>query len=143
LKSVGLTDEQARACAVPPSDLNITGLIRHMAEVERAWFQRWFIENGASPIFYSDDDPDGDIHVGLDDTLADAIAVWEQEVQRAREITAAAQPDDVAQHVATDPQRAGFQPNMRWILNHMIEEYARHCGHADLLRQCIDGVVGD
>ena len=143
LKSVGLTDEQARACAVPPSDLNISGLIRHMAEVERNWFQRWFIENDAPPIYYGDDDPDGDIHTGPNDTLADAIAVWEKEVQRAREIATAARPDDVAKHVATDPHRAGFQPNMRWILNHMIEEYARHCGHADLLRQCIDGVVGD
>ncbi len=143
LKSDGLTDEQARTCAVPPSDLNITGLIRHMAEVERAWFQRWFIENGAPPIYYGDHDPDGDIHAGPGDTLAGAIADWEKEVQRAREIMAGASPDDVAKHVATEPQRAGFQPNMRWILNHMIEEYARHCGHADLLRQCIDGVVGD
>ena len=143
LKSLGLTDEQARTCAVPPSDLNISGLIRHMAEVERAWFQRWFIENDAPPIYYSDHDPDGDIHTGPNDTLADAIAVWEKEVQRAREIAATARPDDVAKHVATEPHRAGFQPNMRWILNHMIEEYARHCGHADLLRQRIDGVVGD
>ena len=143
LKSEGLTDEQARTCAVPPSDLNITGLIRHMAEVERAWFQRWFIENDAKAIYYSDDDGDGDIHAGPGDTLADAIAVWESEVKRAREITATAQPDDVAKRVATEPQRAGFQPNMRWILTHMIEEYARHCGHADLLRQSIDGVVGD
>jgi len=143
LKSEGLTDEQARTCAVPPSDLNITGLIRHMAEVERHWFQRWFIENGAEPIFYSDEDGDGDIHTGPNDTLADAIEAWEKEVQRAREITAEAHPDDVAKRVATDPSRAGFQPSMRWILIHMIEEYARHCGHADLVRECIDGVKGD
>lgn len=143
LKSDGLTDEQARTCAVPPSDLNITGLIRHMAEVERHWFQRWFIENDAKPIFYSDDDPDGDIHAGPGDTLAGAIAAWEEEVRQAREISATARLDDLAKRVATEPQRAGFQPNLRWILIHMIEEYARHCGHADLLRQCIDGVVGD
>ena len=143
LKSVGLTDEQARTCAVPPSDLNITGLIRHMAEVERNWFQRWFIEVDAPPIYYGGADPDGDIHAGPNDSLADAISVWQMEVDRAREITATARPDDIAKHVATEPQRAGFQPNMRWILNHMIEEYARHCGHADLLRQSIDGVVGD
>jgi hypothetical protein len=142
-KSEGLTDEQARSRAVPPSDLNITGLIRHMAEVERAWFQRWFIDADATPIFYGDHDPDGDIHAGPNDTLADAIAAWEQEVQQARGITETAQPDDVAKHVATDAHRLGFQPNMRWILIHMIEEYARHCGHADLLRECIDGVTGD
>lgn len=143
LKSEGLTDEQARMCAVPPSDLNITGLIRHMAEVERAWFQRWFVENGAKPLFYGDHDEDGDIHTGPNDTLANAIAAWEGEVKRSRELTATAQPDDAARHIATEPQRSGFQPNLRWILIHMIEEYARHCGHADLLRQCIDGVVGD
>ncbi len=143
LKSDGLTDDQARMCAVPPSDLNITGLIRHMAEVERAWFQRWFIEAEAGPLFYSDHDEDGDIHAGPSDTLADAVAALEREIKRSQEITATAQPDDVAKHVATDPARAGFQPNMRWILNHMIEEYARHCGHADLLRECIDGVTGD
>jgi len=143
LKSEGLTDEQARSCAVLPSDLNITGLIRHMAEVERHWFQRWFIDNEAKALFYGDHDDDGDIHTGPNDTLADAITAWAAEVQRSREITATAQPDDVAKRVATDPKHAGFQPNMRWILNHMIEEYARHCGHADLLRQCIDGVTGD
>ena len=114
-----------------------------MAEVERAWFQRWFIENDAKPIFYGDHDGDGDIHAGPNDTLADAIAALEGEIARAREITATAQPDDVAKHVATDPGRAGFQPNMRWILIHMIEEYARHCGHADFLRECIDGVKED
>lgn len=143
LKSEGLADEHARACAVPPSDLNITGLIRHMAEVERWWFQRWFIDSDVTGIWWGDDDPDADIHAGPTDTLADAIAVWEREVQRAREITATAQPDDVAKRVSTEPQRAGFQPNMRWILIHMIEEYARHCGHADLVRQAIDGVTGD
>lgn len=143
LKAEGLTDEQARRCAVPPSDLNITGLIRHMAEVERAWFQRWFIEIDAKPIYYGEHDSDGDIHTGPNDTLAEAIATWQREVARARQITADAHPDDVSKHVATDPQRAGFQPNMRWVLTHMIEEYARHCGHADLLRECIDGVKGD
>ncbi|CAN5486918.1 DinB family protein [soil metagenome] len=143
LKSEGLTDEQARTCAVPPSDLNITGLIRHMAEVERHWFQRWFIDNAAKPLFYSDDDDDADMHAGADDTLADAIAVLEGEIKLSREITAAADPDDVARRIPTDPTRLDFRPNMRWILNHMIEEYARHCGHADLLRECIDGVTGD
>ncbi|MEQ1872158.1 MAG: DinB family protein [Ilumatobacteraceae bacterium] len=143
LKSEGLTDEQARRWAVPPSDLNITGLIRHMSEVERHWFQRWFVANGAESLYDSDDDDDRDIHAGPDDTLADAIAAWEKEVATAREITATSAPDDVSKRVVTDPARAGFQPNMRWILIHMIEEYARHCGHADLVRECIDGVKGD
>lgn len=143
LKAEGLSDEQARRPAVPPSDLNLMGLIRHMAEVERGWFQRWMIEEEAAPLFYGDDDRDGDMHPGPGDTLAAAVAALEREIERAREITATAAPDDIAKHVATEPERAGFQPNMRWILTHMIEEYARHCGHADLLRECIDGATGD
>jgi hypothetical protein len=145
MKAEGLSDEQARAATVPPSDLNIMGLVRHMTEVERNWFQRWFVKAEAPSIYYSDDDPDEDrdMHPGPDDTLADTIAVFHREVDISRQITAAAMPGDLAAHVGESVHWAGFNPNLRWILIHMIEEYARHCGHADLLRECLDGVVGD
>jgi Protein of unknown function (DUF664) len=145
VKAEGLTDEQARTAAVPPSDLNITGLIRHMSEVERNWFQRWFIKADAPGIYGDDDDPDEDrdMHPGPDDTLADAIAVLNREIDISRALTAAATPDMPAAHIGESVHWAGFNPSLRWILIHMIEEYARHCGHADLLRQCIDGAVGD
>ena len=143
LKTEGLTDEQARTASVAPSDLNLMGLVRHMAEVERNWFQRWFVKADAPPIFDSETDDDFDMHPTEADTLAATIAVWQREVDRAREITAAARPDDLAQHVGTSQYWLGFQPSMRWILTHMVEEYARHCGHADLLREAIDGSTGD
>ena len=144
VKADGLSDEQARTAAVEPSDLSIMGLIRHMAEVERSWFQRWFVGADAPPLYYGDHDEDGDLHPGPDDTLADAIAVLEREVELSRSITAGAPSlDDLTVHVSTHPERAGFHPNLRWILVHMIEEYARHAGHADLVRQRLDGATGD
>jgi hypothetical protein len=145
VKADGLTDEQARTPTVPPSDLNIMGLVRHMSEVERNWFQRWFIKAEEPSIYSSEDDPDEDrdMHPGPDDTLADAIGVFQREVDISRQITAGASPDALAAHVGESVHWAGFHPSLRWILVHMIEEYARHCGHADLLRERIDGAVGD
>ena len=145
LKADGLTDEQARMPAVPPSDLNIMGLIRHMSEVERNWFQRWFINADAPHIYGTDDDPDEDrdMHPGPDDTLAAALAVYQREVERSRQITAGVAPETLAAHVGDSVHWAGFNPSLRWILIHMIEEYARHCGHADLIRERLDGAVGD
>ena len=141
VKIDGLTDEQAREAAVPPSDLTLLGLLRHMADVERSWFRRRFTgETDAGPIFYGPAHPtgdeDGDLHPSPDDTVADALAAWQAEIAQARIITAGAELDDLAQN-------AKDEINLRWILVHMIEEYARHCGHADLLRERIDGSVGD
>ncbi|MEI7547788.1 MAG: DinB family protein [Actinomycetota bacterium] len=143
IKTGGLTDEQARTASVPPSDLNLMGLVRHMAEVERNWFQRWFIKADAPPIFQSKTDRDIDLHPNEADTLSDTVAIWRREVDRAGEITAAADLDELALRVGTSPHWLGFRPSMRWILVHMIEEYARHCGHADLIREAIDGTTGD
>ena len=145
IKADGLSDEQARTPTVPPSDLNIMGLVRHMAEVERNWFQRWFIKADAPGIYGGDDDPDEDrdMHPGPHDTLADAVAVFQREVDTSRRVTADAAPETPAAHVGESVHWAGFHPSLRWILIHMIEEYARHCGHADLLRERIDGSVGD
>jgi hypothetical protein len=146
MKAEGLSDEQARTPSVPPSDLNIMGLVRHMTEVERNWFQRWFIEADAPYIHaVGDDDPDDDrdMHPGPHDTLADAIAVFQREVEISRRITSGATPQTPAAHVGESGHWVGFNPSLRWILIHMIEEYARHCGHADLLRERIDGSVGD
>lgn len=144
VKAEGLTDEEARTANIPPSDLSIMGLIRHMAEVERSWFRRWFVEEDAPPLFYGDHDRDGDLHPGDEDTLAGAIDAYTAEIERARAITdAALSLDDLAAHTSTEPERAGFRPSLRWILVHMIEETARHAGHADLLRERIDGATGD
>lgn len=142
-KAEGLTDEQARTAACPPSEMTVMGLVRHMADVERSWFRRVLVAENAGPIYYGDahptGDPDGDFHPGPDDTLAEALATWHVEVEIARASLAGRSPGDLADRASRD----GITPNVRWIVVHMIEEYARHCGHLDLVREAIDGVTGD
>lgn len=144
LKAEGLSDHQARTKSVVASDLNLMGLIRHMSDVERHWFRRWFLADTVPGIYWNegDDDPDHDLHPGENDTLADAVAAFQAEVAQSDAILHAASLDDRSKRIG-EPERSGFQPSLRWIVVHLIEEYARHCGHADLLRQSIDGAVGD
>ena len=134
LKCAGLTDEQLRTCSVPPSNLSLLGLVRHMAEVEHNWFHFWL--GGREPQPRYDDDQEWDV-AGAD--VADAFAYWRSECAKAREITATFDSlDDVGAG-----QKRGAGISLRWTLVHMIEEYARHNGHADLLRETIDGTTGD
>lgn len=139
-KAEGITDEESRRAPCPPSDLTILGLVRHMAEVERIWFRCTIEGTDAPPLFYDDAHPtgdrDGDFHPPDGATLAEAVAALQDEISASRAILAAV--DDLEQE-GHDPEHR----NVRWILVHMVEEYARHCGHADLLRQAIDGVVDD
>jgi uncharacterized damage-inducible protein DinB len=143
LKCAGLTPEQLTTPAVAPSTLTLLGLVRHMADVERGWFRRRLGAEDAPPLYYSDADPDGDFDnvdpATADDATVDAaFATWREECARAREIAAALPSLDV---MITD--REGRQLSARWVLVHMVEEYARHNGHADLLRERIDGVTGE
>ena len=138
LKVEGLTDEQAARRSTPPSPLSLLGIVRHMAEVERSWFRRRFAGESAPPIFYTDADRNRDIDPPEGATLIEALAALEIEIAAARPIEAAA---DLDQHGAVLLE--GEPVNMRWILVHMIEEYARHCGHMDLLREAVDGQTGD
>jgi hypothetical protein len=139
-KAEGITDEQARRAACPPSDLTILGLVRHLTEVERIWFRCRIEGADAPPIYYGDahpgGDPDGEFHPPPDATLAGAVAGLTREIDSSRRVLA--DVVDLAREGHDDQHR-----NVRWILVHMIEEYARHCGHADLLREAIDGVVDD
>ncbi|OAH15509.1 DinB family protein [Streptomyces jeddahensis] len=139
MKCEGLDDEQLRRASVPPSDLTLLGLVRHMAEVERAWFRRVLANEDAPPIYYTDADRDGDFHLTESDTREAAFPVWQAEIEAARALAAQYELDDLA----TGKHRSGEPFNLRWIYVHMIEEYARHNGHADLLRECIDGTTGD
>ncbi len=134
-KAEGVSEEAARTAACPPSELTIMGLVRHMAEVEQSWFRRRIAGEDAAPIYYSDDDPDGDFHLGPADTLDEALVRWQEEVDRAQAVLGEAELDDL--------DRLRGEYSVRWILVHMIEEYARHCGHLDLIREAIDGVKGD
>jgi uncharacterized damage-inducible protein DinB len=140
VKCDGLTEAQARA-TIPPSDMSLLGIVRHLTEVERNWFRAKFVGEDAPYHYCSEADEDGDFHPGPDDTLADALAKYHAECERAREITHAATSLDQLSAVATRGYDAPV--SLRWILVHMIEETARHAGHADLLRETIDGVTGD
>jgi uncharacterized damage-inducible protein DinB len=138
LKCDGLTDDQLRARAVPPSSLSLLGLVRHMGEVERSWFRRVLSDEQAPPRYYSDENPDGDFDDVAGAGVAEAFSYWRGECAHARECVAAALSLDV-----TSTGRRGERYSLRWIMVHMIEEYARHNGHADFLRERIDGTVGD
>jgi uncharacterized damage-inducible protein DinB len=139
MKCDGLTPGQLRERAVPPSSLSLLGLVRHMAEVERGWFQRAFANEETPPLYYSEDDPDGDFNNIDDADPEEAFAAWHEACDRARAIAASAPSlDEIAQN-----PRNRDQISLRWILVHMIEEYARHNGHADFLRERIDGSVGN
>jgi len=139
MKCDGLSAEQLRQRAVLPSTLSLLGLVRHMAEVERSWFQRALIGEDAPPIYYSDADPDGDFDNVDDADPEEAFATWRAECHRAREVAAGVPSLDTP----AAREAHGRRVSLRWIFVHMIEEYARHNGHADLLRERIDGSVGD
>jgi uncharacterized damage-inducible protein DinB len=137
LKCDGLTDEQLRTRSVPPSDLSLLGLVRHMAEVERGWFRR-VLEGAGSPWLWG---VEGDRRAAFDvagASRAEAFDTWDAEVAHARRIEHAAPSLDVT-GVDRGP---GDGYSLRRVLVHLIQEYARHNGHADLLREGLDGVVG-
>ena len=136
-KCESLTDEQLHLRSVPPSSLSLLGLMRHMADVERWWF-RINLHGEDLPLQYSsDDDEDGDFD-NLDDAEVDAVlAAWRAECDRSREVVASYSLDDTGRN-----RDNGRVMTLRWTLTHMVEEYSRHNGHADLLRERLDGAVG-
>jgi uncharacterized damage-inducible protein DinB len=140
-KCEGLTAEQLKQQSCPPSNLTLLGLVRHLTDVERGWFRRGIggqTSDEAPPLYYSDDDPEGDIEVGPDTDAFAAIDTYREEVARCREVIEQAGSLD---RVIGDEGSGAI--NVRWVLQHMLEEYARHNGHADLLREAIDGSIGD
>jgi uncharacterized damage-inducible protein DinB len=137
MKCDGLSDAELRQKSMPPSNLSLLGLVRHMAEVERTWFRR-VIAGQDVPLVWSDH---GDFQVAYDASTSSrsaAFAAWQAEVEQARQIETAAASLDVT----------GYQPSwgedvsLRLVMLHMMHEYARHNGHADFLREGIDGTVG-
>ena len=137
LKCEGLDDVARKARPVVTSSLSLHGLVRHMAEVERGWFRRVLLRDPDLPYLWPevDGDPDRDL-LPLDDADWDTdLATWLAECAAAREAAAAHDLDDTG-------LRRGAEVSLRWIYVHMIEEYARHNGHADLIRELLDGAVG-
>src|SRR4051812_10450969 len=136
-KCAGLDDEQLRQQSMPPSTLSLLGLVRHMAEVERAWFRRVFEDNDA-PMVWADKIDFQAAYDASASTRDEAFGAWEAEVENSRRIEREAESLD----------QAGYQPgwgeevSRRMVMVHVLLEYGRHNGHADFLREGVDGTVG-
>ena len=137
MKCEGLTDEELRRQSMPPSTLSLLGLVRHMAEVERAWFRRVFDDNDA-PMVWSDTVDFQAAYDASKSTRSEAFTAWQTEAENSRRIEREADSLDLS----------GRQPrweenvSLRMVMLHILLEYGRHNGHADFLRESIDGTVG-
>jgi uncharacterized damage-inducible protein DinB len=140
MKCAGLTAEQLKQRAVPPSRLSLLGLVRHMVEVERWWFRMHAAQEQGLTFPFDPDSVGLDFEAVDDADAASDLAAYQQECAAARAAVAERSLDDVVPSRGDHPERTR---DLRWIYVHMIEEYARHNGHADLLREAIDGVTGD
>jgi uncharacterized damage-inducible protein DinB len=137
-RKLGELDDDGLRRVMTPSGLTLLGLMKHLAYVERWWFRIAFAAEEVPDPPWSDDDPDADFRVEPGETAESILALHEDEVARARVISATAASFD---DIAADPRAKSR--SLRWIMIHMIEEYARHLGHADVMREEIDGRTGD
>lgn len=139
LKCAGLTDDALLSRPLPSTTLSLLGLVRHLADVERRWFRQVLAGQDAPPVFSSEADPDGDFDGAVPGpgVIQEAWKAWRTEVGFAEHFAVEAPTLDIE---GDDEWRGSV--SLRWVLIHMIEEYARHNGHADLLRENIDGAVG-
>lgn len=136
-KVEGLDAGQLRRRSVEPSSMSLLGLVRHLADVERGWWQAGVAGEDVSPRYWSPADPDGEFdHVDDADPARDLAELATQQ-DLARAVLAAHDLDDTFEH-----RRQGTT-SVRWVLAHLVEEYARHNGHADLLRERVDGATGE
>jgi uncharacterized damage-inducible protein DinB len=141
-KAEGLSDDQL-AIQLPPSDLTLGGLLMHLALVEDGWFQSTFLGGEIGEPWSGFDwesDPDWEFHHAHEYTRDQIVAQFEGSTARSRAVIDAAESLGA---LAAQKTRDGHAINLRWILVHLIEEYARHAGHADLIRESIDGATGD
>jgi uncharacterized damage-inducible protein DinB len=141
LKAEGL-DAAQLSTRIPTSELTLAGLLKHLALVEDSWIQERFlglpeVEPWASAPW--DQDRDWDFHSAVDDDPEQLRNLYRAACERTRTAVAAASLDDLSRA----PRRDGHHPSLRWILLHLLEETSRHNGHADLLREAIDGEVGE
>jgi uncharacterized damage-inducible protein DinB len=139
-KCEGLTAAQLRQRAVPPSTLSLLGLVRHMADVERGWFRAVFLGEDVPDLYDQTADEDEDFNDVDQADPAEALLVFERECAASRLVVAEAPSLDAPSKRPSE--RTGQPWSLRWIMTHMIEEYARHNGHADLLRERVDGTTG-
>jgi uncharacterized damage-inducible protein DinB len=131
-KCSGLTDEQLALRSTEPSSMSLLGLLRHMTEVERGWFIKRVAGQPITQPYSSKENRDGDFDDLDTHSVADVYAAWQAACEESRRITAGHDLDFVG-------AEGEWKFSVRWLLLHMIEEYARHNGHADLIRERIDG----
>ncbi len=140
LKCTGLTGEQLATASVSSSTLTLLGLVRHMTVVERWWFRQCFAGESLPELYDFDADPDAEFNtVDTADPEAD-FAAFRAEIAAADAATAGHDLDEV---FTLRRAEKSHEVSLRWVYLHMIEEYARHNGHADLIREAIDGVTGE
>src|SRR5438132_6671211 len=133
MKCADLSASQLRLRSAEPSTLSLLGLVRHMTDVERSWFRRRLAgDTAAGPIYYTNERPDADFDDTDDPASATVFTTYLAEVEHCRNAAAGVSLDTVI-----------GERSVRWIYLHMLEEYARHNGHADLLRERIDGATGE
>ncbi|MFG1670322.1 DinB family protein [Streptomyces sp. Y7] len=138
LKCEGLDDAQVRRAPARPSELTLLGLVQHLAECERNWFQRVAGGLDLPPVYGRGNESGYGLEPGRG--IREALDVWRREVARGREVCAGRSLESTGR--IGDGPMAGVAVSLRWVLIHMIEEYARHNGHADILRERLDGVTG-
>jgi uncharacterized damage-inducible protein DinB len=138
MKCEGLTDEQLRERSSPPSTLSLLGLVRHLAEVERTWFRRVMNAEQVGMVWSEEENDFQRAYDATGSTRAEAFSAWQAEVEISRRVEREAASLDVTAHQA----RWGEDVSLRLVMVHMIQEYARHNAHADLLREAVDGTVG-
>ncbi|MDX1660014.1 MAG: DinB family protein [Nitriliruptorales bacterium] len=129
-----------------PTTMTLGGLLKHLSFVEEYWFSYWLHGNTPQPPWDSVDweaDSNWDWNSAADDTPEELRGRWQNAVERSRELVAQALDNGGMDQLAERETPEGESPSLRWIVCHMIEEYARHNGHADLLRESIDGEVGE
>jgi uncharacterized damage-inducible protein DinB len=139
-------DAAGLQATVGVSTMTLGGMLKHMALVEANWFAKWLHDREMGPLLDGvdwDADPDWEWHSAVDDTPEQLRTFWQDAVARSRNLTAEALTTGGLDQLARRVGRDGFTPSLRWIVVHMIEEYARHNGHADLIRESIDGETGE
>ena len=139
IKLEGLSEEQARSVTSPKGN-SLAAMVRHLLYVERHWFRAIFRGEQELEFPWTDEDPDADFRVPEELTMAALVDLYRSEWAISNQITREA---DTLDRPATVPTKRGNIPTLRWILNHMLEETARHAGHADIAREFIDGSTGD
>jgi uncharacterized damage-inducible protein DinB len=144
-KCAGL-DAAGLSTTIAASSMTIGGMLKHLALVESSWCSRWLFGRDREPPWDTVDwsaDPDWDWHSAADDTPEQLLALWSDAVTRSRSLVADALAEGGLDRQAKRAWPDGRSPSLRWILCHLIEEYARHNGHADLIREYVDGSTGE